>query len=180
MIRRPEMILGPAMIRRVLILVAAALATGSLGAPRPAATQDLAAVGGALAGAGAGAWLGVAYITVQARRGNYLDSSEEAFGMAAFPLFTGLAAGLAMGVFAEDRMDEVLLWGTVGWASGIGVGALIGDRVWDDPQRRWAGGVIGGAVGLIVGGVAGLVSSLSDGEGIQQPDGLPLLIRLRF
>ncbi len=68
----------------------------------------------------------------------------------------------------------------MGWASGIGVGALIGDQVWDDPQGKWAGGVIGGAVGLIVGGVAGLVSSQGDGKDSQQPDGLPLLIRFRF
>ena len=168
------------MIRRALIPVAVVLVTGSLGAPRPAATQTLAPVGGALAGAGAGAWLSVAYITVQARKGKYLDSAEEAVGMSAIPLFTGLAAGLALGVFAEDQMNQALLWGAVGWASGIGVGALIGDQVWDDPQGRWAGGVIGGAVGLIVGAAAGLVSSHGDGEDSQQPDGLPLLIRFRF
>ena len=178
--RRAANLRRAAVIRRALIPVAALLATGSLGAPRPAATQILAPIGGALAGAGAGAWISVAYITVQVRKGNYLDSGEEAIGIAAIPLFTGLAAGLALGVFAEDRMNQALLWGGVGWASGIGVGALIGDQVWDDPQGKWAGGVIGGAVGLIVGGVAGLVSSQGDGKDSQQPDGLPLLIRFRF
>ena len=167
------------MMQPASLTVLAVFAVGSLGAQRPAATQGLPTVAGAVAGAGTGVWLSVAYITAQAPMGDYLDSDEEAVAMAAAPLFTGLAAGLALGVFAEDRMGETLLWGTVGWASGIGVGALIGDRVWDDAQRRWAGGVIGGAVGLIVGGVAGLISS-GGGEEIRQPDGLPLMIRIRF
>ncbi len=107
--RRAANLRRAAVIRRALIPVAALLATGSLGAPRPAATQILAPIGGALAGAGAGAWISVAYITVQARKGNYLDSGEEAIGIAAIPLFTGLAAGLALGVFAEDRMNQALL-----------------------------------------------------------------------
>jgi hypothetical protein len=166
-------------IRHALVFLLTVLGMGLLGAPRPAATQGLSVVGGALAGAGAGAWLSVAYITTQSRRGDYLESDEEAVGMAAIPLFTGLTAGLALGVFAEDQMGETLAWGAVGWASGIGIGALIGDRVWDDPQRRWAGGVIGGAVGLVVGGVAGLISSSGDGEAIAA-DGLPLQIRIRF
>ena len=179
MTRRKEMSEGTAVFRGALILSLAVLGTGSLGAPQPIGAQDLSALGGAFAGASAGVWLSVAYITGQARRGNYLDSDEEAVGMAAVPLFAGLTAGLALGVFAEERMGGTLAWGAVGWASGVGIGALVGDRVWDDPQRRWAGGVIGGAVGLVVGGVAGLI--LSDGDGEAGPiDGLPLLIRLRF
>ena len=168
------------MTGRLTMTGLAIMAVTSFGSPRPAVSQDLAIVGGALAGAGAGAWLSVAYITVQARRGDYLESDEEAVEMAAIPLFIGLTAGLALGVFADEHMGETLTWGTVGWASGIGIGALVGDWVWDDPQRRWAGGVIGGAVGLVVGGVAGLISSHSDGEDIRDSDGIPLLIRLPF
>ena len=167
-------------MRRAWILVLMGAGLGTSWTPRGAAGQDLSTIGGAAAGAGTGVWLSVAYITAQARRGDFLDSDEEAFGMAAIPLFAGLTSGLALGVFAEERMDETLAWGAVGWASGLGVGALIGDQIWDDPQRRWAGAVIGGAVGLIVGGIAGFVSSDGDGEKSGSSDGLPLLVRLPF
>jgi len=166
-------------VRRATMLILGLLGPFSLQGPRAVEAQSLSTVGGALAGVGAGVWLGVAYITAQARDGDYLDSGEEAAGMAAVPLLAGLTTGLALSAFADDRMAETLTWGAVGWASGVGIGAIVGDKVWDDPQRRWAGGVIGGAFGLVLGGVTGLILSNGDGEADQQ-DGLPLMIQLRF
>ena len=166
-------------MRGLMIVPLVILFVGWLHAPKAAEAQSLSTVGGALAGAGAGVWLGVAYITAQARGGDYLDSGDEAAEMAAVPLFGGLAAGMALGTFADDRMAETLTWSAVGWASGVGIGAIIGDRVWDDPQRRWAGGVIGGAVGLVFGGVTGLILSDGDTES-DSADRLPLQIRIRF
>ena len=165
-------------MRCVTILILVVLGTLPHG-PRAAEAQSFSIVGGALAGAGAGVWLSIAYITAQARAGDFVDSDDEGAGMAAVPLFSGLTAGLALGTLSDNRMAETLAWGAVGWASGIGVGALVGDWVWDDPQRRWAGGVIGGAVGMVLGGVTAFV--LSDrGDETLQAEGVPLMFQLRF
>ena len=41
---------------------------------RPLAAQNWSVVGGALGGVGAGAWVGLGYLTVRARGGAYLDT----------------------------------------------------------------------------------------------------------
>ena len=120
---------------------------------RPLAAQDWSPVGGALAGIGAGAWVWLGYLSVRARSGAFLDSTGQAAKQLVIPVFTGLGTGIVLGVFGEDHLNDTVLWAAVGWASGLGVGALIGSRIWDDPPGPWAGAVIGGAAGLLVGGI---------------------------
>ena len=139
---------------------------------RAVAAQDLSPVGGALAGVSAGALIGFGYFTVRARAGTYFETSEQAKKQMAVPIFAGLATGIVLGVSAEDRLGETVLWAAVGWASGLGIGALIGSQLWDDPPGPWAGAAIGGAAGLLVGGIAGFVNS---GEGSV---GVPAMVRI--
>ena len=154
-------LIGPALI----VLVA-------LAPTRPLAGQNWSVLGGALAGVGAGAWVGLGHVTVRARSGVFVESTGQGAKQLAIPALAGLGTGIALGVFGEDHLDDTVLWGAVGWASGLAVGALIGSQIWDDPPGPWAGAVIGGAAGLLVGGIAGFVNS-GEGDG-----GVPAMIRI--
>ena len=139
---------------------------------RPLAAQDWSTVGGALAGVGAGAWVGLGYLSVRARGGAYIDMPGYGARQVGIPVLAGFGTGIVVSVYAEDRLNDTVVWAAVGWASGLGVGALIGSRIWDDPQGPWAGAVIGGAAGLLVGGIIGFVNS---GQGNL---GAPAMIRI--
>ena len=144
----------------------------ALAPSRPLTAQDWSPVGGALAGVSAGAWVGLGYLTVRARSGDFMESTGQAAKQLVIPVFTGLGAGLALGTFGEDHLNDTVLWAAVGWASGLGVGALIGSRIWDDPPGPWAGAVIGGAAGMLVGGILGYANS-GEGNG-----GVPAMVRI--
>ena len=125
-----------------------------------------------MAGAGAGAWVGLGYLSLRARGGAYVDEPGYSARQVVIPVLAGLGTGIALGAYAEDRLGDTVLWAAVGWASGLGVGALIGGRIWDDPPGPWAGAAIGGAAGLLVGGILGFVNS-----GGANPS-LPTMIRI--
>ena len=141
---------------------------------RPLAAQDWSAGGGALAGVGAGAWVGLGYLTARARSGAFASTSGQVVRQLAIPILAGLGTGVAVGVSAEDRLNDTVLWAAVGWASGLGIGAVIGSRVWDDSVGPWAGAVIGGAAGLLVGGIVGFVNSEELGLGVPAMVRIPL------
>lgn len=143
-----------------------------LSAERPVAAQDWSVVGGALAGVGAGAWMGLGYLSVRARGGAYLDAPGYDSRHVVIPVLVGLTTGIGLGLYKEDRLDETVLWAAVGWASGLGVGAWVGSRIWDDPPGPWAGAIIGGAAGLLVGGIVGFVHA-GEGNG-----GVPAMVRI--
>ena len=140
---------------------------------RPLAAQDLSVVGGALAGVSAGALVGLGYISARARAGTYLESGQAGRHLAV-PVFAGLVTGIALGLSAEDRLGDTVLGAVVGWASGVGIGALIGSRLWDDPPGPWAGAAIGGAAGLLVGGIVGYVKSGGGNVGVAAVIRIPL------
>ena len=152
---------GPAMI---LLAV--------LSPTRPLAAQDWSDVGGALAGVSAGALVGLGYLSVRARAGSYIDTTGQAARQLAVPTLAGLVTGIGLGISAEDRLDDTVLWAAVGWASGLGIGALIGGRLWDDPPGPWAGAAIGGAAGLLLGGIVGFVKSEEGNMGV------PIMVRI--
>ena len=154
------------------VTASAMLLLALLSAERPVAAQGWSAVGGALAGVGAGAWVGLGYLSVRARGGAYLDAPGYDKRQVVIPVLVGLTTGIGISVYAEDRLDETVLWAAVGWASGLGVGAWLGSRIWDDAPGPWAGAIIGGAAGLLVGGIAGFLDA-GDGNG-----GVPAMVRI--
>jgi hypothetical protein len=124
--------------------------------PRPVAAQQIlpALVGGA-AGFAAGGYVGIGIITLQARRGRYLYSTEEALGWHAAPVLIGPAVGFLIGLWDQERLRRTVIGGAVGGVAGTGVGWLLGLQLWRPPEGKWAGAVIGGAAGLLAGSLAG-------------------------
>ena len=139
---------------------------------RPLAAQDWSAIGGALAGVGAGSLIGFGYFSVRARAGTYFETSEQGAKQMTVAIFSGLGTGLLLGVSAEERLNETVVGASVGWVSGAAIGALIGRQLWDDPPGPWAGAAIGGAAGLLLGGIIGFVNS-EEGD-----VGVPAMIRI--
>ena len=167
------------MKRRVLLATLVLLCTVELVTPVAATSQDWSLIGGGILGAATGSWMTAAFITARARAGDPLDTSEEAITVAAAPMLAGFATGVAIGALAEDRLGGTALWGSVGWATGIGIGALLGRHLWDDPSATWAGGILGGAVGLLVGGTVGYVRSGKE-PNPAPGGGVPLVVRIHL
>jgi hypothetical protein len=166
-------------MRRVLLLTLVLLCTVELPRPVTAVSQDWSVLGGGALGAATGSWLAVAFLTARARAGDPLDTREEAIIGTAVPMIAGFATGLAIGTFAEDHLGGTVLWGIAGWATGIGIGGSLGGHIWDDPSGRWAGAVLGGAVGLLVGGTVGYITSGTE-PNPTAGSGMPLVVRIRF
>ncbi len=141
---------------------------------RPVAAQDWSGIGGALAGVSAGALIGFGFFSMRARGGTYFETSEQAAKQMAVPIFAGMATGIVLGVSSEERLGETVLWASVGWVSGAGIGALVGSQLWDDPPGPWAGAAIGGAAGLLVGGIVGFVNSEDTNVGVPAMIRIPL------
>jgi hypothetical protein len=109
---------------------------------------------------------------VRARAGSYIDTTGQAARQLAVPTLAGLVTGIGLGISAEDRLDDTVLWAAVGWASGVRIGALIGSRLWDDPLGPWAGTAIEGAAGLLLGGIVGFVKPEKRNMGV------PIMVRI--
>ena len=52
---------------------------------------------------------------------------------------------------------------------GTAAGALIGRRLWPPPEGKWAGGVIGGAAGILLGAGVGMLWPVDGDGGGEQP-----------
>ena len=89
----------------------------------------------------------------------------------AVPVIAGATlGGLALGLAAEDRVDEAFVGAALGWGAGVAAGWLIGDALWDDPTGPWAGALVTSGVGLLAGAVIAAWGS-EDGP----PSDLPAL-----
>jgi hypothetical protein len=164
----------------VLLLV---LASAALAPPaRPAAAQDVlpALVGGAT-GLAAGGYVAIGIVTLQARRGRYLYSSEDALGWHATPILVGPTVGFFIGLFDQERLRRTVIGGVVGGFAGMTAGTVVGQWIWAPPEGRWAGAVIGSAAGLLAGSLIGVVWPAPEEEEVAPvgPARIPILT-LRF
>ena len=143
---------------KVLVLLGLLLAGDVFHAPRPLAGQQIlpALIGGA-AGLAAGGYVAIGIVTLQARRGRYLYSSEDALGWHATPILVGPTVGALIGFFDQERLRRTVIGGAVGGFASTGVGMVVGQYIWAPPEGRWAGAVIGSAAGLLAGSLIGAV-----------------------
>jgi len=142
---------------RLLILAAGLLSLPLTPAGASAQTEE--AIIGGVAGAAGGLWWTLSITSARARGGDVLFTPADVRKTAITLVSLGTVAGVATGIWAEDRLGDALLGGAIGWATGLGLGYVVGDALWDDEAGGWAGAVIGSGAGLAIGAaVAGLLA----------------------
>jgi len=145
----------------------------------PARAQEVVpAATGAVLGLMAGGLVSAGIITVQARRGAYVYSPEDALKWEAASIPVGLAAGLVVGLGDGARARRTLIGGAAGMAAGAGVGALLGSAGWERPEGPWAGGVIGAAAGVLVGSLVGVLLPAGEDGPAAEPTAARLELRM--
>ena len=119
-----------------------------------AVIATLATIGGAVTGF----IVTLALVVAQARTGSYIFGLDDllAFRWDVLPVPIGAILGYRLG----RKRPHSVAWATACGAGalllGVVTGALLGGLAWEGEVGRWAGGVIGGAIGLVVGCVASL------------------------
>jgi hypothetical protein len=142
--------------RRAVLLLLVLLALELLrGTPPASAQQILPALVGGATGFAAGGYVAIGIVTMQARRGRYLYSTEEALGWHAAPVLVGPTVGFLIGLFDQERLRRTVIGGAIGGITATPIGWLVGQAIWLPPEGKWAGAVIGGAAGLLAGSLIG-------------------------
>ena len=163
-------------LRAALLL--AALALGPL-APSAGQAQEKrlvpALVGGAL-GLGVGGYVSIGIWSWKAHQGSYLFTVDDALGWESTPILVGAATGAAIGWISQDRLRNAAWVGIGTGLVGTVVGAIVGNNVWEPPEGRWAGGVVGGGAGLLLGAAVGMILPVDDGDGGEE--GVPVEVRI--
>lgn len=153
----------PILYRRVaLVLLVAAVG----GRPDPAAGQLGSALVGATGGLTAGIYTTTAIYVTEARFGRYIYSPEDVLTInpRVIPLVAGPVAGAWLGAKSGRALETAALWGGVGFLGGAALGVGTGHLVWRTSEGRWAGAVIGSALGFLAGAVLGGREGLRDDE----------------
>jgi hypothetical protein len=156
-----------------------AVALGASLLPAPARAQGwLPAVIGGTLGMGAGGYVSLGIVALEARRGEYIYGVDDVLGWRSVPVLAGAATGVALGLWDQERLRHTV-YGTIGGgAVGTAVGLLVGRRLWPPPEGKWAGAVIGGAAGILAGAAVGAFWPMEDG-GAAAPIGVSVQIPLR-
>jgi hypothetical protein len=131
---------------------------------------------GAVLGTGAGGYVALSIVALQARRGTYLFNLSDFFGWESAAVLAGGGTGIILGFWDEGRLLNTVAATTAFGLVGTGVGALVGREIWPAPEGKWAGGVIGGGAGILLGAAVGV---LLPPDFIKEEDGgIPILIRV--
>ena len=155
------------------LLLAVALAV-----PEPAhAQRKLISAGiGTVLGTGAGGYVALGVIALQARHGTYLFNLQDAFGWESAAVLAGGGTGLALGLWDEGRLLNTVAATTSLGLVGTAIGVVVGHHIWPPPEGKWAGGVIGGGAGILAGAVVGVL--LPPDLFKEEDGGIPILIRI--
>jgi len=148
------------------LIVATAIGSfGLLPTPHPAAAQTLPILAGVAGGAAAGGWTTIGMFIARARTGSFVFDAHDItqIRLETAPVLLFPVAGGLIGAQSPDRLRAVGAGAGLGAVGGAVVGIGIGAWVGDSPEAKWAGGIIGSAVGIVVGGVIGSTRSISDG-----------------
>ena len=164
--------------RRVCLALLAAVSTVLAVRPPGAAGQVAPATLGAAGGLLAGLYTTASVYVVEARFGSYIFSVDDLIrpGPEFIPLAAGLVGGTWLGIRSGSALGRAALWGGVGFLGGAALGTGAGQLIWHTDEGRWAGGIVGSALGMITGAVIGGVSGLDDKDEPSLPATLSLSI----
>ena len=122
------------------------------------------ALGGA-AGLVGGGYITMSIVVAQSRVGHYLHDIHDLFDWKSTPIIIGTLAGGTLGAVAPDRLYGAIVYGAAGTVTGLGVGLVVGPRLWPDSEGKWAGAAIGAGAGLALGSVTGILLGWNSGNG---------------
>jgi len=166
MIRRAGKRIGSEFATALLI----ALALVCVPAAR-AGAQVLRATAGAVGGLVAGVIVTTGTVVLEARMGRYIYSLDEmvAIRPEVIPVIAGPVIGALLGVKSPAALERAGVGAALGLAGGIVIGAVAGSVVWPTPEGRWAGGIIGGATGMLAGAILHATLGSGNDEGPSAP-----------
>ena len=169
-------------VLRAVLFTVVLLAPAGLRAQEPQ-SRALATTIGGLAGMGAGAYLTVSVVVLEARFGRYVHDIDDVLGWRAAPILLGGVAGAGLGLYSPERLQGVVVYGAIGLGAGALTGMLLGNRIWEPPEGRWAGAAIGAGMGLIIGNTIGVLNPLNlftEGEEgtATESAGVPIVFRI--
>lgn len=151
------------MPNRALLLTAALLAAAPAASLRAQVVEGAVGVTGGVLGGGVvtlGAVVARAWFQEE-----YLLGTDELLSLQGTPLVIGPAIGLTLTLVDPDAVLPTAAAGTGGFLIGAAAGAALGHLLLEPPEGRWAGEVMGAAVGVIAGTVAGIALTLGAEEG---------------
>lgn len=164
------------MARTICILAIAFVLLVGGAEPMPAQQYELPAIGAAVGIAGgAGVTLGIVVARARWQR-VYLDSADDLIHWQSAPMIIAPALGITFGLAGEDALLGSIAGSTMGLVGGAAVGAGLGWLISNEQEWPWAGGVIGGALGMSLGGILNGLSAWSRDD---DPN-LPFPKELRF
>lgn len=158
---------APARLRHVAAVGALLLSLPFAHPPKVAAQSTVAS---AALGAGGGFVVGtysmMAIYVTKARFGHFLFSLDEVLAIRPeiLPVVAGPIAGAWVGAESSTALGRAVGWGSLGFVGGAAIGAGAGHLIWGTPEGRWAGGIIGSAIGLLSGVVLGGADALAEDD----------------
>ena len=167
---------------RTLLLALLVLAPAPLQAQEPQSRALATALGG-VAGLGAGGYLTVSVVVLEARFGRYIHDVDDVLGWRAAPVLVGAVAGAGLGLYSPERLQGAVVYGAAGLAAGALLGMAVGNSIWEPPEGRWAAAAIGAGLGLFIGNTIGVLNPVNlfteseDGARIETT-GVPIIIRI--
>lgn len=163
----PAPTLRPLARRAALIAVSVA----ALGLPAPASAQVVPTIVGTAGGLAAGVYTTVAVYVTKARFGSYLFSVDDlvSIRLETVPVAALPVAGAWLGQQSGEAVWDAALWGGVGFLGGAVAGAGAGELIWGTEEGRWAGAIIGSALGMLTGATLGARGALDDSRSDPAP-----------
>jgi hypothetical protein len=133
--------------------------------------QVLPAAAGAVGGFFAGTFVTTGVVVLEARLGRYIYGLDELVAVRpeVLPIVIFPVVGAVVGATSPHTLRRAGFGALVGTAGGAVIGTGLGQLIWSTSEGRWAGGIIGGATGMLAGAIIYASSGRNKGDGDPVP-----------